>query len=223
MMPDYDLHHGDCLDIMAGLDLSHVDAVLCDPPYGCAEDTNRARFTAGPGMTGPASTMSHDTITGDDAPFNPTHLLTYPKVIIWGYQFFADKLPQGTINVWQKKSSNALGKFLSDGELAWQKGGKGVYIYEHQWNGFWRDSEHETRGKPLHPTQKPVVLMRWCLDRLKLEPGATVLDPYMGSGPVGVACAEAGFKYIGIEIEEDYYKIAKSRIKAAYEQTSLFT
>jgi DNA modification methylase len=210
------------MEIMPTLDLSCVDAVLCDPPYGCKVATNYAdaRFGGPNSVAKYAKGNTHKPVHGDDEPFDPSHLLEYPKAIIWGYQFMADKLPQGTVLVWQKKNDAELGCFLSDGEAAWQKGGQGLYIYHHRWYGFLRQTE---RGKVIHPTQKPVALMRWCLDRLKLEPGATVLDPYMGSGPVGVACAEAGFKYIGIEIEEDYYNIAKSRIEAAYAQTSLFT
>jgi len=221
-VPDYTLHHGDCMDIMPTLDLSCVDAVLCDPPYGCKNDCSYRNISGGSAENLDKLAecrKDFEPIRNDSTPFNPAHLLSFPKAIIWGYQFMADKLPQGTVLVWQKKTFVELGTILSDGEIAWQKGNKGVYIYEHRWNGFLRATE---RGKTLHPTQKPVALMRWCLDRLKLDPGATVLDPYMGSGPVGVACAEAGYKYIGIEIEEDYYNIAKSRIDAAYEQTSLF-
>jgi DNA modification methylase len=68
----------------------------------------------------------------------------------------------------------------------------------------------------LHPAQKPVNLMRWCLGFL---PDAnTILDPFMGSGPVGVACMDLGRKFIGIEIDEKYFDIACHRIDLAARQ-----
>lgn len=74
------------------------------------------------------------------------------------------------------------------------------------WSGAFRASE---RGTRYHPTQKPVALMAWCL---ALVPEAkTVLDPYMGSGPVARACKDSGLRYVGIEIDERYAEIAAKR------------
>ncbi len=57
--------------------------------------------------------------------------------------------------------------------------------------------------------------MRWCIERLRLKPGSTILDPYMGSGPVGIAAVQLGHSYIGIEIDPAYFAIAKKRIGEA--------
>jgi site-specific DNA-methyltransferase (adenine-specific) len=81
-------------------------------------------------------------------------------------------------------------------------------MFTHLWNGYNRDSEI---GYHVHPTQKPVALFRWCLDRPTL-PGDLILDPYMGSGPIARACHEMGRRYIGIEIEERYCEIAAKRL-----------
>jgi len=72
-----------------------------------------------------------------------------------------------------------------------------------------------------HPTVKPVDLMRW-LCRLVTPPGGTVIDPFMGSGTTGVACAAEGFKFIGIEREPEYHRIAERRIARATRQMWLF-
>ena len=83
-------------------------------------------------------------------------------------------------------------------------------VYNHPWHGMLRASE---RGvKRSHPTQKPVALMRWCLQRARLAPGALVYDPYMGSGPVAQACKELGYRYIGVELVEAYAEIAARRL-----------
>lgn len=71
-----------------------------------------------------------------------------------------------------------------------------------------------------HPTQKPLAVMRWTLAELGLC--GTVIDPFMGSGTTGVACAQLGRKFIGIEIEPKYFDIACRRIEQAYAQGKLF-
>lgn len=71
-----------------------------------------------------------------------------------------------------------------------------------------------------HPTQKPVRLMEWCIN---LAPeAATVCDPYMGSGTTGVACAQMGLRFTGIERERKYFDIACRRIEQAYAQPRMF-
>ena len=101
-----------------------------------------------------------------------------------------------------RKVDSAFGTFLSDAEVAWEKGGHGVYCY--------RDTAYraEKAGQAsAHPTQKPVGLMRWCVARTE----GLVLDPYMGSGSTLVAAKSLGRKAIGIEIEERYCEIAATR------------
>ena len=71
-----------------------------------------------------------------------------------------------------------------------------------------------------HPFQKPLAVMDWCLT--KIPDAQTILDPFMGSGTTGVACANLGRKFIGIEIERKYFDIACERIAAAYAQGRLF-
>jgi DNA modification methylase len=75
------------------------------------------------------------------------------------------------------------------------------------------------QSEKAHPTQKPVSVMRWCLEFVK---GRTVLDPFMGSGTTGVACVPAGKRFIGIEADPKYFNIACERISAAYAQGRLF-
>ena len=101
-------------------------------------------------------------------------------------------------------------------------------MFRHTWRGMIRDGRSNIANESLvHPTQKPVELMAWCLREAKLQPGATVIDTHMGSGTVGIACMEAGYKYIGIEIEPkkpgnpDYFAIACERIENAQRQQVL--
>ena len=73
----------------------------------------------------------------------------------------------------------------------------------------------------LHPTQKPVGLMAWCMDRAKVPDGGVVLDPYMGSGTTGVAAIETGRRFIGIEFVREYFDRACERIDQAQAQGRL--
>lgn len=218
-MPTIDLRLGDCLEILPML--GRVDAVVADPPYGVRKirggilRSNYTRFTGGKKWT----SRDHVEVVGDDAPFDPTHFLAFPQVILFGMNCYSNRLPTGSVLVWCKKPPSSLGKFLGDCEIAWMKGGHGVYLFHHVWAGVCRDSEV---GHVLHPTQKPVELMKWCIGRLKLDPGATILDPYMGSGTTGVAAVHLGYNFIGIECHEPYFKIAERRIHAEVDRTALF-
>jgi site-specific DNA-methyltransferase (adenine-specific)/modification methylase len=155
---------------------------------------------------------------GDDAPFDPSLLLSFPIVVLWGGNWYANRLPPGRWFIWDKQENGGSGDF-SEAEIAWCNTGKAIKIFRHMWLGVQRRSEV---GEPrLHPTQKPVALLRWCLETAKIPRGATVLDPFMGSGTTGVACVRTGRRFIGIEIEREYYDIAERRIREAQMQPPL--
>ena len=81
--------------------------------------------------------------------------------------------------------------------------------------------DHACGGFPRsHPTQKPLPLIAWCLERSGNT--KTVLDPFMGSGTTGVACAQSGRSFTGVERERKYFDIACERIERAYAQGKLF-
>src|SRR5690606_9161061 len=87
-----------------------------------------------------------------------------------------------------------------------------------QWGDVW---EFPLERSQVHPTQKPEKLIEHIV-KISSKPGGAVLDPFMGSGTTGVACANLGRKFIGIEIEPKYFDIACRRIEAAYAQGRLF-
>jgi DNA modification methylase len=96
-------------------------------------------------------------------------------------------------------------------------------IFRWQWNGFIRKGEMDKTKAPVfrvHPTQKPVALMEWCLGFL--PDAKTILDPFAGSGTTGVACVKTGRAFIGIERDPDYFAIMCKRIDEAYRQPNLF-
>lgn len=213
------VHTGDCLEILRGLDRSAIDAVITDPPYGMALDTDSTRFSKSQhAVNGALPGRGKDDwpeIVGDDRPFDPAPWLEFPRVVLWGCNHFGQRLPVGTTLVWLKREPQNFGQFLSDAELAWMKGGHGVYAHLDLFATPTRKLEANLGGATAHPCQKPIGLMRWCMEVAKVPAGGTVFDPYAGSGTVGVACMLTGRHYIGCEIQPQYADIARRRIAAA--------
>jgi DNA modification methylase len=79
----------------------------------------------------------------------------------------------------------------------------------------------ESGVRNVHPTQKPIAVMEWCISLLA-KSAITILDPFMGSGTTGVACIRTGRKFIGIEIDHQYFDIAVKRIEKEYNIPRLF-
>jgi DNA modification methylase len=210
-----DLRLGDCLAILPTIEAGSVTSIVTDPPYGMDNDCDYTRFTSGPNGHGASASRFYPGVIGDSKPFDPSPWLDFPRVILWGWNHYAARLPVGTTLVWIKRLEEAFGSFLSDAELAWMKGGHGVYCHQDL-------SMNSITKQRSHPTQKPVKLMLWCFKRLKLKEGDTVLDPYMGSGTTGVAAVRAGLNFIGCEIHEPYFLIAQKRIAAEQAKMSLF-
>lgn len=197
---DCTLYLGDCRDILPKL--APVDAVVTDPPYGIGI-TRSNRIAVSRGMGGGSwddATPSGETIAQivDMA----------PQAIIWGGNYFALP-PTRCFLIWDKLNE---GRDFADIELAWTN-------IDSVARKFSMRPMNMDGGK-VHPTQKPEDLMKWCLG--KVPSARTVLDPFMGSGSTGVACALTDRTFTGIERELSYFDIACRRIEAAYKQPRLF-
>lgn len=205
---------GDCRDLMH--ELYSVDAVITDPPYGMSWNPDSTRFSGGESSTERGRGIEWAPIEGDDESFDPAPWLHFPHVVLFGSNHYGERLPVGSTLVWIKKNEQSFGTFLSDAEIAWMKGGHGVYCK--------RDCSMNGAGAnfpKLHPTQKPVAIMAWCMERAKVPTGARVVDPYMGSGTTGIACIRTGRKFIGIEKDPTHFATAVERIRRELIQSTL--
>lgn len=203
------LYLGDCMEILPTL--PKVDAVVTDPPYGIG-------YQRGAGGKGKHTKRNDAPIAGDDKPFDPDPFLAWP-CILWGANHYAQRLPHGRWLAWNKLGPLQPWDDFCDVEFAWQNTRAADRIFSLLWKGICQADKREG-GERAHPTQKPVALMEWCLSFLPTA--QTVLDPFMGSGTTGVACANQGRKFIGIEIEPRYFDIACERIAAAFAQEKMF-
>ena len=200
------LYLGDCMDILPTLE--KVDAVITDPPYGIGHKWDKVGGFAGCGGK---------LWNGNDGWDNETpkkqlidNIVQLSKIsILWGGNYF-DLPPSRGYLIWDKMQSEFS---LADSEYAWVSKPITPKTFR-----FAR-AQLASEGK-IHPTQKPIALMKWCIKQAGNP--QTVLDPFMGSGTTGVACAQMGRSFIGIEREPAYFDIACRRIEQAYKQGQLF-
>ena len=211
MRPYYDhagitIYHGDCREVQAW---RASDLVLADPPYGIDYRTSSSR------STGKAQSRDWEPVVGDAEPFDPGHLLDCDRLILFGANHYADKLPPSSSwIVWDKldglESHREIGfNDSSDCELAWSNIGGPARLVRYRWMGVCRRGVQSERR--LHPTQKPVGMVGQLLAAYSKERDC-IGDPYMGSGTTLVAAKQLGRKAIGIEIEERYCEIAAKRL-----------
>ena len=200
------IYHGDCREILPDVWFG-VDLLLTDPPYGISAVVRGKTF----GTSNECATNDYIPVHGDDEPFNPAHLLALPgRKVLWGANHYAALLPSEPCWLTWDKRDGTRSNPLADCELAWTNFGGPARLFSHRWMGMIRESERQRR---MHPTQKPVALMRWVIGLAALSPNSLVVDAYMGCGPTIVAAKEGGHRAIGIEIEERYCEIAAKRLE----------
>lgn len=215
---------GDCREILQTL--PHVDACITDPPYGIDythSGKHACRFS-GVGVTKAARIRGVPPIIGDDRPFDPAPWVAHcENVLLWGADHFYPRLPdRGRFLAWNKLGNMDPWDSFSDIEFAWHSADKAARVFNMKWKGIACDKRGESNGLREHPTQKPIALMKWCIDQADVPVSAIILDPFMGSGTTGVAAVKLGRKFIGIEIEPKYFDIACRRISEALKQPDLF-
>lgn len=201
------IYHGDCREVLP--QLSGIGLILADPPYGIDFKTNFTRL--------PGGGQDHPPVFGDREPFEPSHLNISRFCILWGAQNFARHLPpSNTWIVWDKRYGMDSDAFLGDAELAWSNLTGGVSLCRIPWSA----PQHRCSEGRWHGTQKPVGVMRFCIDRvawitsdnkLRSWHGA-VCDPYMGSGTTLCAAKKLGRPAIGIEVDERLCEAAALRL-----------
>lgn len=196
------LYLGDCIGILPTLD--RVDAVITDPPYGlniAAQPFKHQRMNG--------AVKENWDISTPDSILIDSIISKSDRVILWGGNYF-NLPPSRCWLVWHKPDGP---QSFSRIELAWTNMDKLAGYF--QWTIAATNPE-----RVGHPTQKPLALMKWCIEQAGNP--ETILDPFMGSGTTGVAAIQLGRNFIGIEREPKYFEIACKRIEQAVAQGQLF-
>ncbi len=202
------IYNADCLDVLRTMKDKSIDLILTDPPYGIGASKGVGGFGS---SSDTAKKYDDDwdsyTPTADD--FKQI-LRVGKEVIIFGGNYFADKLPvNGHWIVWDKVSNIAFDNPFSDCELAWTNINKKIVKkYTLVQQGF-LTSEKER----YHPTQKPVALFAQILQDYNKDKGI-VMDCFAGSFTTAIACEQLGIKNICIEKEQKYCDIGIKRLNS---------
>lgn len=196
------LIHGDCREVLPLL--PPCDLLLTDPPYGLE------RFKTGGSRIYKHADEKAAGLTWDVCVPHWLMLMMQEQAaesIVWGGNYYTLG-PARCVLVWDKQND---GRDFADCEMAWTSIDAVARIF--------RKRPMNMDGGKEHPTQKPIDLMLWCID--KVAHAQTVRDPFMGSGTTGVACAMHGRAFTGIERERKYFDIACERISRAQAQGTL--
>jgi DNA modification methylase len=194
---------GDCREALPLI--GKVDAVVTDPPYGVLSETGSAA-TRRSGGNQNAGKVAWDISPNQD--IIAQIIQSSKSQMFWG-GCHLDLPPTFGYLVWDKEID---GLNFGEVEYCWTNAKFAPRIFRYR--------AVNIDGGKLHPTQKPIQLMKWCLGFI--PEAQTVLDPFMGSGTIGIAAVKLGRRFIGIEIDPGYYAIAKRRILEALAKPDLF-
>lgn len=219
------LYRGDCIELLKAGSFDNIDALISDPPYGIGYV-----HAGGGNRLGRTNTKP---IYGDDKPFDPSIWFEYfdfmsnnnKAILLFGADHYKTRLPEGgRFLCWDKSCGQGAATQFCDAEFMWTNRKNARSIVRHLWMGVIRSGQDSTKAGIInkhHPSQKPVEVMAWCIEHCRIGLGNIVLDPYMGVGSTGVACMQTGRKFIGCEIDKEYFDAAVKRYKTYKSQTVL--
>jgi site-specific DNA-methyltransferase (adenine-specific) len=232
----YDLIEGDCLDVMRERAPGSIDMVLCDLPYGTTQNKWDAVIPFAPLWAEYKRMCRGAIVLTAQAPFDK--ILGASNMGMFRYEWIWQKTKAtGHLNAWGQPLKNHENVLVFYDKLPTynpqglvkkavptiRKGGNNGANYGksdkdavQEWENFPRSVlQFASEGKTVHPTQKPVALLEYLICTYTNE-GDTVLDNTMGSGSTGVACANTGRRFVGIEKDPAYFDLACERIEHAY-------
>ncbi len=202
------LYNGDCMDLLRQTPDKYYDLAIVDPPYGININVNIGR------RKGDKKSNYHKFSGNDKSIPNKEYFDELFRVsinqIIWGGNYMTDYLkPSPCWIIWDKKFSEDV--TFAQFELAWTSFNTSSKKFD----------KHPLSHDRIHPTQKPVALYKWLLQKYAKE-GDTILDTHFGSLSIGIACHDMGFELTAIELDEDYYEAGKKRLIEHQKQLKIF-
>ena len=202
------LYNADCMEIMKGFADKQFDLAIVDPPYGIGAENHAGKKENGWTQW---EKKWWDSKTPDKTYFNELFRVSKNQ-IIWGGNYMTDSLyPSMGWVIWDKGQRDFS---LADGEMAWTSFNKAMRIWDYS-------RAKNLSEKRIHPTQKPVQLYKWILNKYA-KAGDTILDTHLGSGSSAIAAHDYGYEFTGIELDEEYYNAAKERLIMHQRQLNLF-
>lgn len=209
----------DNMTMMARYPDNYFDIAIVDPPYGIGESSNDNQSRSKLGKSKNYGNKRWDDSIPSVEYF--TELKRVSKhVIIWGANHFIQNIQNANSScwiVWDKLNGD---NDFADCELAYCSFKTAVRKFEFRWHGMLQ-GDMKNKENRIHPTQKPVSLYKWLLDKYA-KSGNKILDTHLGSGSIAIACHDYGFELTACELDPDYYASAIERIKNHVAQLTLF-
>ena len=209
----------DCMDYLRDCEDNAFDLAIVDPPYGINWTKSISYSEKQEIHQNKKGYKSHVNKKWDEQKPSGEYFSELKRVsanrIIWGGNYFSEYLPSSRCwIVWDKMCEDFT---AINNELAWTSFDKKIKTFKRPHGmdkGFMSNSYH------IHPTQKPVKLYDWLLSNYAKE-GDRILDTHLGSGSSAIAAHYGQFDFVGIEIDEDYYKAACERFEKETAQLDL--
>ncbi len=199
------LHNADCVEVMKTFKDKQFSLAIIDPPYGMPKDSTHGRGKLKNRILNNGSVERWDKAPSNE--FFEELFRVSENQVIWGGNYF-DLPPTRGIICWDKMQP---WENFSQIEYAWTSFSMPAKLFRF---------DNRTGGK-IHPTQKPVQLYKWLLQNYAKE-GDTILDTHFGSLSIGIACHDMKFDLTAIELDKDYYEMAKQRLINHQKQLTLF-
>jgi site-specific DNA-methyltransferase (adenine-specific) len=197
--------------LMARYPDNHFDLAIVDPPYGIINDAKATGFKNNTFKN--VKKAKNWDLKPPKKYWNELFRISKNQ-IIWGFQYFINELePTKSIIIWDKMNGE---NFMNDCELAWSNCKGNNKLFKHAYIG-----RYHPEPIKVHPTQKPILLYKWLLDKYAKE-GDKILDTHLGSGSIAIACHDYGFELTACELDKEYYDKAIQRIVNHTNQTKLF-
>ena len=200
---------------MKTLEDNHFDLIITDPPYGILNNAGwikQGRVKQGVAYTNDYTKDNFEEWDKEipSKEYFKEMIRVSKNQIIFGGNYMTDYLPSSSCwIVWDKDNGDCD---FADCELAWTSFNTAVRKFKYRWWGMLQEEMGLFKEKRFHPTQKPVALGRWLLDKYSKE-GDKIFDPFAGSGSFLVACKQKGYNFVGCELEKKYVDIIKERLQ----------
>jgi site-specific DNA-methyltransferase (adenine-specific) len=209
-----EVYNIDCLEYMATVPDKYFSLSLVDPPYGIGASSTKFINGTSKSVKSYFRETCWDTTPPTKEYFDELKRISVNQ-IIWGGNYFADKVPvsRGWV-VWDKGTGD---NDYADGELAWTSFDRVLKIFKKTWVGA--NAKNETDR--IHPTEKPVQLYKWLLKNYAKE-GDKIFDSHMGSQSSRIACYDGGFDFWGCELDKEYFDAGNKRFEIFKAQGKLF-
>ena len=211
-VPSSVVYNEDCVEALKRFPDNYFDLAIVDPPYSETFNTDACADNKGKKGSYKLDTLNNHLPTEEY--WNELFRVSKNQ-IVWGANWYGKYFGVGGL-VWFKDNTGNY----SPCEYAYQSINNHIHHYQYRWNGMLQQNMKQKEER-IHPTQKPVALYDWILQKFAKE-GNLILDTHLGSGSSRIACFKGGFNFVGFEIDAEYYDKQQKRFNDFKSQLRMF-